>query len=124
MGKSEGQAVRDALEIAQAIMITPTKYPTNTVLLFTEQGQWILARADVVGRLLVSGIITAIDDDPLRELGKVGLSLAVAYQFTPITRDGNGRITQIILTDGVFVKTIDVPRDADGRIEEILQAVV
>ncbi|GAI20583.1 unnamed protein product [marine sediment metagenome] len=63
-------------------------------------------------------------DRCVRELGKVGLSLCTEYDYAPIGRDVNGRITQIVVTDGVFTKTIDVARDVNGRITAIDQTVV
>lgn len=41
-----------------------------------------------------------------------------------ITRDANGYITQIVITDGVMTKTIDVTRDANDRITALDETVV
>lgn len=39
------------------------------------------------------------------------------------TRDVNGRLTQIIITDGSRTKTIDINRDVNGRISFIDESV-
>lgn len=42
--------------------------------------------------------------------------LYTEWDITSTTRDANGRLTQIVITDGVHTKTIDITRDGDGRI--------
>lgn len=44
-------------------------------------------------------------------------SLKIAWDITSTTRDANGRLTQIVMTDGTTTKTIDITRDANGRID-------
>lgn len=55
---------------------------------------------------------------------KTEMLIQSEYDYDPITRDADGRITQIVVTDGVMTKTYDITRDADGRITAIDQTVV
>lgn len=72
---------------------------------------------------LVAGTEVDITNRLERELGKVSPSLAREYNRKE-TRDANGRVTQIVITDGVRTKTMAITRDVNGRITAINETVV
>lgn len=73
-----------------------------------EQDQYRVLKVNDEGEVLA--------DNKDREIGRTAPSLKTAFGHT-VSRDANGRISQIVVTDGVTTKTIDITRNADGRLE-------
>jgi len=44
--------------------------------------------------------------------------------ITSVTRNNNGQITQIILTYGLVIKTIDITRDSNGLLTSLSSTII